>query len=147
MKQASVILVCENAEQLTGSGCCGKLEGDNACTDGRSLFAQSEQEKQRLGALYRAVRESFPAEQVEVVQVDPRNQFYFVAKLLRDVIRYRPGATDTLRTTFQAFALPAVILNGRVLSRRGVPPPPERLLDLIRQATRRAEPVPSPQSG
>lgn len=147
MKQASVILVRENAEQLTGSGCCGKLEGDNACADGRSLFAQSEQEKQRLGVLYRAVRESFPAEQVEVVQVDPRNQLYLIAKLLRDVICYRPGPTDTLRTTFQAFALPAVILNGRVLSRRGVPPPPERLLDLIRQATRRAEPVPSSRSG
>jgi len=146
MKQASLILVRENAEQLTGSGCCGKLEGDNAWIDGQSLFFDNQREKGRLGILYRAVRESFSAEQVELVQVDPRNQLYLAARLLGDVVRYRPGVVQSLKTLAQAFSLPAVILNGRVLSRRGVPPTSETLLGLIRDAVENRDSAPAPRS-
>lgn len=141
MKQASVILVRENAEQLTGSGCCGKLEGDNACVDGKSLFTQSEHEKSRLGVLYRAVRESFSADQVELVQVDPRNQLYLAMKLLRDVWRYRPGLRASFNSVFQVFALPAVIVNGHVLSRRGQTPSADELLDHIHRVVEAPETV------
>lgn len=146
MKPVSVILVRENAEQLTGSGCCGKLEGDNACLGGERIFAQSDQEKARMGVLYRAVREAFPDGRVELVQVDPRNQLYLTAKLVRDAVRYRPGVLAAIKLAFQAFAMPAVVLNGRVLSRRGTLPSPDDLLGEIEASLTSARSVVAPDS-
>ena len=48
-------------------------------------------------------------------------------KLVGDAFRYRPGWKDALRATFQLFSLPAVVVNGRVLSRRGQPLDPDAL--------------------
>jgi len=127
----SVILIREHAEQLTGSGCCGKLEGDNALVGGRPVFTLARQGQEQMGVLHRAVREFFPPregrEQVSVEVVDPRNQLYLWPKLIGDVLRYRPGIGAGLCTALQFFSLPAVILNGRVMSRRGQPLDPDSL--------------------
>lgn len=131
----SVILIREHAEQLTGSGCCGKLEGDNALVGGRPVFALARRGQQQMGVLHRAVREFFPPrdgrELVAVEVVDPRNQLYLWPKLIGDVLRYRPGLSAGLRTIAQFFALPAVIVNGRVISRRGQPLDPDTLCHQI----------------
>lgn len=131
----SVILIRENAEQLTGSGCCGKLDDDDPVLRGRDVFREAKKHQRDLGVLHRAIREFFPPrddrEQVAVVTVDPRNQLYLIAKLFADVIRYRPGWRAALRTVLQAFSLPAVVVNGRVISRRGRPPDPVTLRETI----------------
>lgn len=129
----SVILIRENAEQLTGSGCCGKLEGDNARVGGRPVFEQAAQIKEQTGTLYRALRAFFPRETVEIIQIDPRNQVYLTGKLWRDVWRFRPGIAAGLQTMFQAFSLPAVVVNGKVLSRGGALPDPDALCHHIRE--------------
>jgi len=129
--QVSVILIREHAEQLTGSGCCGKLEGDNALVGGQPVFTLARQGQQQMGVLHRAIREFFPPregrERVKVEVVDPRNQLYLWPRLIGDVLRYRPGLRAGLRTALQFFALPAVIVNGRVMSRRGQPLDPDAL--------------------
>jgi len=131
----SVILIRENAEQVTGGGCCGTLDDDDPMLRGRDLFRQARQHQRDLGLLLRAIRKSFPGEegegQVAVVTVDPRNQLYLIAKLLGDVFRYRPGWTAGLKTALQVFSLPAVVLNGRVISRRGRPLDPDTLCQKI----------------
>ncbi len=127
----SVILIREVAEQLTGSGCCGKLEGDNALWRGGQLFERTRREQRDVGVLHRAIREFYPAqggrERVSVVTVDPRNQLYLVPKLWSDVAVFRPGWRAGLRTALQMFSLPAVVINGRVLSGRGRLPDPDTL--------------------
>jgi len=127
----SVLLIRENAEQLTGSGCCGKLDDDDPSLRGRNVFEEADRQRRDLGVLHRAIRRFFPDEQgrarVSVEIVDPRNQLYLWPKLLRDVFRYRPGWRTGLRTIVQAFSLPAVVLNGRVLSERDSPVDPDRL--------------------
>lgn len=144
-RPVSVILIRENAEQLTGSGCCGKLEGDHPLTERRELFRHTRAHQESFGTLHRAVREFFPPldgrEQVSLHVVDPRNQLYLVPKLWRDVIRYRPGWRAGLRTALQLFSLPAVIVNGRVLNRKGRPPDPDALCHAVAQAIGPASPA------
>lgn len=131
----SVILIRENAEQLTGGGCCGTLDDDDPTVRDRGVFRHARKQQEELGLLHRAIRKFFPTEgeeaQVAVVTVDPRNQLYLMAKLIGDVLRYRPGLLAGLRTSLQMFSLPAVVLNGRVISRRGQPLDPDTLCHQI----------------
>ncbi len=76
--------------------------------------------------------------------IDPRNQLALVPKLASDVLRYRPGWKSALRTTFQLFSLPAVVVNGRVLSRRGQPLDPDALCYEISRLL--GEPIPDDQT-
>jgi hypothetical protein len=132
----SVILIREYAEQLTGGGCCGALSEDDPSVEGRGIFDHLKQQQRDLGILHRTVRQFFPPvgglEQVAVVTVDPRNQLYLWPKLLCDVLRYRPGWRAGLRTALQLFSLPAVVVNGRVISRRDGPLDPDTLCHAIR---------------
>ena len=125
----SVILIRENAEQLTGGGCCGGLDDDDPSVKPHDVFRETRKHQQDLGVLHRAIRESFPprdgGQQVATVTVDPRNQLYLWPKLIWDVLRYRPGWRAGFRTSMQMFSLPAVVVNGRVLSRRERPTDPD----------------------
>lgn len=128
----SVVLVRELPQQVTGSGCCGKLIGQNArCAPG-DPFAEARQVQARFGVYHRAVRAFFSPEQVSIVTVDPRNQLYLSAKLWRDVFVYRPGLRAGLRSLFQVFSPPAVVVNGQVLTLRGVELLPDDLCHHIR---------------
>jgi len=145
----SVILIRENAEQLTGSGCCGKLEGDAGPIRSGEAFAHTRADQQRCGQLHRAVRQLFPSDigqpQVSVVTVDPRNQLYLAAKLCRDVCRYRPGVRAGLRSLLQAFSLPAVVVNGRIISRRGTSHSLDDVVGEIQRQLRVRSDAPQPQ--
>ena len=72
--------------------------------------------------------------QVALVTVDPRNQLYLAPKLAWDVLRYRPGWRAGLKTALQLFSLPAVVVNGRIISRRNEPLDPDTFCHAIRQA-------------
>ena len=130
-RPVSVILIRDNAEQVTGGGCCGALDDDDPSVRGRDLFAEARRHQHDMGLLHRAIRKFFPPrdghEQVLSIVVDPRNQLYLMAKLLGDVLRYRPGWRAGLRTVFHMFSLPAVVVNGRVISRRGQTLDPDTL--------------------
>ncbi len=145
MATISVILIREVAEQLTGSGCCGKLEGDGITARQSKLFAESRQQQLDMGLLHRTIKRFFPVEagkpEVHVVMVDPRNQLYLAPKLIGDVLRHRPGWHAGLRTIAQAFALPAVILNGRIISKAGTALDPDQLCHLIERERNRDVPL------
>ncbi len=135
--RVSIILIRESAEQVTGSGCCGRLEGDSSLTGGARAFQRARSQQEAFGILHRAVVEFFADEQrrseLTIVTVDPRNQVYLFPKLVKDVWRYRPGWWCGLCTALQFFSLPAVIINGRVLSRRGQLLDPDALCHAIRE--------------
>ncbi len=134
----SVILIREYAEQLTGGGCCGGLSDDDPAVEGRGVFEHVKQQQHDLGVLHRTARQFFPTchgrEQVALVTVDPRNQLYLAPKLAWDVLRYRPGWRAGLKTALQLFSLPAVVVNGRIISRRNEPLDPDTFCHAIRQA-------------
>lgn len=114
-----VVLVVERAEQLTGSGCCGKLEGNRAFHHGAPIFEESRREQEAAGPLFQFFCGLGPHWKVEIV--DPRNMLALWPLLWRHVRRHRPSLPATLRTLAMAFSAPALILDGRVISSRRLP--------------------------
>ena len=121
--KVSILLIRESPEQMSGSGCCGKLEGDQSITGGTAAFRDIRQTQKEFGVLHRTVVEFYgPALQsgdLTITTIDPRNQLYLIPKLCSDVWRYRPCWKKALSSLLQMFSLPAVVLNGRVISQRG----------------------------
>lgn len=117
----SILLVRESAEQLTGSGCCGKLEGTAAFQKRNNLFPNTFNNKCVFGELYILLRDRYAQDDIEVTMVDPRNVWYLIPGLIKDILLYRPAWNDAVRTLFCAFRVPAVICNGRVLISGDIP--------------------------
>jgi hypothetical protein len=126
----SVILVREWAQQMSGSGCCGRLEGDFAMCGDERVFAERRAVMERMGPVYRTLRERF-GDSVDVQIIDPRNVSLLIL-LLRDFWGFHVGFGSALRTLFR---LPkqAVVVNGVLVDRSGRPDP-ERIADVVGQA-------------
>jgi hypothetical protein len=136
LPKPSVILVREWEQQLTGSGCCGKLEGDFLGCGDDAVFAERRAVMERMGPVYRSIRERF-GEAVELQVVDPRNPS-LIFLLLRDFQAYRVGLRSALATLF---GLPkqGVIVNGALVDRT-THPNAERIVAIIEEAARGARP-------
>ncbi len=113
------VLVVERAEQLTGSGCCGKLEGDNAFQGGEPVFEDSRRDQEAAGPLFQLLSGFGPHWTVEIV--DPRNLLALWPRLWQHVWRHRPPLLSALRTLSLAFSAPALLLDGRVVVNRRLP--------------------------
>jgi hypothetical protein len=131
--KVSVLLIREAPEQVTGSGCCGKLEGDSLMFGSRELFRDSRRGQHEMGILYRALRDFFPEEQVKVLTVDPRNQLFLVPKLCYDVLYYRPGWQAGVKSICQWFSLPAIVINGAVIQGHGRQADPDMICHRVAQ--------------
>ena len=114
-ERASVIFIREWEQQMSSSGCCGRLEGDFLTRGGEPVFPERRAVMESLGPLYCDVRRRYGA-RAEVQVIDPRNFVGLLALLVRDFWAYRVGARDVLRTLTR---LPThgVVVNGRVFSR------------------------------
>ena len=113
-------MIREAAEQITGSGCCGKLEGDNSRFRGDWVFAESRQVEEKTGEVARWLWEEF-GDAIELTIVDPRNQLYLFPKIVRDVLCFRPQFGAALRSVCMAFSCPAILINGTVKFSRRIP--------------------------
>jgi hypothetical protein len=123
----SVLLVREWGQQLTGSGCCGKLEGDFfGCAD-PAVFADQRAVMERMGPVYRAIRERF-GDAVDVQVIDPRN-VALIFLLVRDFVAFRVGLRSAL-STLARLPKQGVIVNGRLLDRTDRPDP-ERIVAAV----------------
>jgi hypothetical protein len=123
----SVILVREWEQQLTGSGCCGKLEGDFLGCGDDAVFAERRAVMERMGPVYRAIRSRF-GDAVELQVIDPRNAS-LLFMLVRDFRAFGVGLRAALATLF---GLPkqGVIVNGRLVDRTAQPDV-ERIVALV----------------
>ncbi len=133
---ASLLLIREWEQQMSSSGCCGRLEGDllSWSRDGQRCFPERRRVMEGAGALYREVQELY-GKSVEIRIVDPRNPLSLLPLLLRDFRRYGVGVFPALRTLF-GISVASVVVNGRLVSRGewpeaskllphlGPPPPP-----------------------
>ncbi len=130
-KPSSVLLVREWEQQLSSSGCCGRIEGDflDFSDEGERVFSDRRTDMECAGALYRALRERYGS-QLQVHIVDPRNLLSLIPRLLRDAWRHGRSPREILRTLF-GLGVNAVIVDGRLVSRDEWPQPEAlfRLLD------------------
>jgi len=124
--RSRVILVREWEQQMSSSGCCGRLEGDLLAwgEGGERCFPERRRTMEAMGPLYRALRERY-GDAVEIRVVDPRNLVSLLPTLMTDFRRYGVGLVDALRTLF-GISVETVIVNGRIVS-RGAWPEPERV--------------------
>ncbi|MGD2047089.1 MAG: hypothetical protein PVJ80_14675 [Gemmatimonadota bacterium] len=113
--RASILLIREWEGQTSGSGCCGRLEGDFlSCGDSQPVAAERRSVMERMGPLYLSLRERL-GDSAEIEVVDPRNVSLFFL-LIRDFWRFRVGLLDAIRT-LAGIPVQAVVVNGRVVAR------------------------------
>lgn len=130
-RTTSVILVREWEQQMSGSGCCGRLEGDFAfCSEGR-VFAERRAVMEKMGPVYRTLRERF-GDSVDVQVIDPRN-LSLLLLLVRDFWAFRVGVGAALRTLLR-MPKQGVVVNGRLVD-RSQKPDPERIASVVERAT------------
>lgn len=115
----SVIFVREWEQQMSGSGCCGRLGGDALVANGERIFADRRAIMEALGPLYAGIRREF-GDTVEVLVVDPRNQISMLVRVVRDLWRFRVGLLEAIRTLGR-ISIPTVIVNGRIFARGAWP--------------------------
>ncbi len=109
----SIIIIRETDAQLTGSGCCGKLEGDNARFNNSFVFAEARRIKETMGDVLQTLAKRF-SESIQISVVDPRNFLYLYPKILKDVLVFRPPLKSTLKAVFMMIAVPSIVINGEI---------------------------------
>jgi hypothetical protein len=137
----SVIFVREWEQQMSSSGCCGRLEGDTLDWGDERCFAERRRIMEKVGELYRAIRDRF-GDAVELRVVDPRNAPALIPVLLGEFRRYGVPLREALGTLF-GLTVKSVVLNGRLVSRRRLPHPLEllELIDAVMPAASNARPA------
>lgn len=120
MKPVHVLLVREADMQMSGSGCCGRIEGDaRFWTDEGCVFPERRRLMEEMGKIYVELTEHF-GDRVRVEVVDPRNLFSYTALLWRarkKGIRFRAFWANWVK----GFNSAAVIVDGEVLAAGKVP--------------------------
>lgn len=131
--KTSVILVREWEQQMSGSGCCGRLEGDFLGCGENAVFKERRAIMERMGPVYRAIRARF-GDAVDMQIVDPRN-FTLLLLLLRDFWTFRVGLGTAMRT-LSRLPKQGVVVNGRIADRTA-DPDVNRIVAAVEAATSR----------
>ncbi len=135
-----IILVREWDSQTSASGCCGRLGGENTELGDSDTYRHNRVEMEKMGKVYRALREDLFDEEVEMTVVDPRNMIWLVPSVLRDARKRGLSVTETLRNVSRGVSYNAVIFDGKVLF-SGHIPEPEEAVRAVRSDLEDMEPV------
>jgi hypothetical protein len=114
-----VLLVRQWNQQVGGSGCCGRLStvaADSLCEAGDDPYAHVRADMEAMGELYRALRERYRPDEVEVTVVDPRNTAWLLPAVWRDARRRGLGRAEALRQLHGATSPRAVVCDGLVVA-------------------------------
>ena len=120
-----IILVREWDSQTAASGCCGRLGGENTELGDPSTYKHNRDEMEKMGAVYRALREDLFDEEVEMTVVDPRNMVWLIPSVLKDARKRGLSIVETFKQINRGVSYNAVILDGKVLFSGHVPTPDE----------------------
>jgi hypothetical protein len=122
-----IVLVREWDAQTSGSGCCGRLDGISGDLGEEHTYAHVRADMEAMGAVYRALRAEWPADEVEISVVDPRNMIWLVPAIWRDGRRRGMSPGEVWRQVRQGVAQNAIIVDGKVVLVGAVPHPEEAL--------------------
>ncbi len=135
-----IILVREWDSQTSSSGCCGKLGGENTELGDPDTYRHNRVEMEKMGKVYRALREDLFDEEVEMTVVDPRNMIWLIPSVLRDARKRGLSLGESFKQINKSVSYNAVILDGKVLF-SGHIPEPEEAVRAIRSELDALEPV------
>ncbi|HVY55860.1 MAG TPA: hypothetical protein VHC46_08905 [Thermodesulfobacteriota bacterium] len=108
-------------ESDSGSGCvcCSGGMGEHAKKE--PSYREIRESAAECGRLYRELRERYGEEEVEIIQIEPKDYVYVLPRVIRDIIKRREPLVSSLRTLLLWHAVPAVIVNGKIVSTGAVP--------------------------
>jgi hypothetical protein len=115
---------------MSGSGCCGRLQGDPLGDGKTQAFVERRRIMEAMGPLYRGLKKRFGGE-VDVAVFDPRNLVSLIPRLIGDFFRYRVPPSDAF-ATLSHLSTQTVIVNGRIYARGAWPNPDALARDLMR---------------
>jgi len=116
-----VLLVREWDEQMSGSGCCGRIGGLGSDLCHPEDFAPVRERMEAMGAVYRALRKAIPGADITVV--DTRNWAWLVPAVVRDARRSGLSWPAVARQVVGATTPASVVVDGVVVSSGIVPEP------------------------
>jgi hypothetical protein len=119
-----VLLVREWDQQVGGSGCCGRLNTaavGAVCENAESPYARARADMERVGEVYRALRERYDAADVELTVVDPRNTVWLLPAIWRDAARRGLSWRARLRQLSRGTAPCTVVCDGLVVATDATP--------------------------
>ena len=73
------------------------------------------------GRLHREIRERYGEEEVEIIQIEPKDYIYVMPRVLREILKHGQPFVPSLSTLFLWHPVPAVIVNGKTVSSGSVP--------------------------
>lgn len=129
-----VLLVREWDQQMSGSGCCGRLEGDMTECRGEKVFKQRRAKMEQMGAVYRSLYESFPG-QIDVEVVDPRNMIALTAVILREQRKRDIRVWQKVKQLISGLNCSAIYVNGELVF-TGEVPSPNQVVSAIEKMTK-----------
>lgn len=118
-RRPRVLLVRQWDQQVGGSGCCGRLSSvaaESVCSTREDPYAHARGDMEVMGAVYRALRDRFTEDDLEVTVVDPRNTAWLLPTVWRDARRRGLSRRDALRQVQRATSPCAVVCDGLVLA-------------------------------
>lgn len=119
-----VVLVRERDARAAGSGCCGGFDGLRDEPVAPGAHARIRVDMEAMGAVYRALRDRWSADEVEIVVVEPRNMVWLVPAVWRDA-RRRGGTRRQAWRQVLGVAHNTVIVDGEVVFTATPPHPAE----------------------
>lgn len=127
-----VLLVRQWDQQVGGSGCCGRLTSTAAetlCHTGEDPYAGARSDMEAMGAVYRALRERFEEDELQITVVDPRNTTWLLPSIWRQARRRGLGVREALRQVNRATSPRAVVVDGLVVATD--PASPQQAVDAV----------------
>lgn len=73
------------------------------------------------GRLHRELRERYGEEEVEIIQIEPKDYIYVLPRVIKDIIKRREPLIPSIRTLLLWHPVPTVIVNGKTVSSGNVP--------------------------
>lgn len=119
-----VVLVRERDARAAGSGCCGGVDGlgDEPVLAGTHSRVRVDMEA--MGAVYRALRDRWSSDEVEIVVVEPRNMIWLLPTVWRDARRRGASRRQAWRQVL-GVTHNTVIVDGEVVFTATPPHPAE----------------------
>ncbi|CAN5142572.1 hypothetical protein BH20ACT5_BH20ACT5_03150 [soil metagenome] len=121
-----VVLVRQWDQQMSGSGCCGRLGGVGNDLSDAADFAPQRADMEEMGVIYRRLRAELP-DDVELTVVDPRNTVWLVPRLLRDGHARGLRGRTLWRQVSRGTSSTAVVVDGLAVAWGALPGPDEVL--------------------
>lgn len=116
-----MLLVREWDEQMSGSGCCGRIGGLGTEFCHPEDFAPVRERMEAMGAVYRALRVALP--DADLTVVDTRNWVWLVPAVVRDGRRTGLSWPEVARQIVRATTPASIVVDGVVVCSGTVPEP------------------------